>query len=134
MNKSLFTRRRDGPGPLSRLCRRMAKGMAPVLLLATLCAAPAHAVLNDGGFELDGNAADDNAVAGDDWGTMYNATLLVQRRTGIISGTVPSVFRNGSKATDAPTTLRNELWASPPMLDLVLAYTSAYSLRTATPD
>lgn len=131
MNKSLFTRRRDGPGPLSRLCRRMAKGMAPVLLLATLCAAPAHAVLNDGVFELDGNAADDNAVAGDDWGTLYNATLAVQRSTGIISDTVPAVFRNGSKDTDDLNTWRYDLGSSPPKDDLVHAYASAYSLGTS---
>lgn len=131
MDKSLFTRRRDGPGPLNRWCRRMAPGLAPLVLLAALGAAPAHAVQNDGFFELDGNTADSLAVLGDDWGTLYPTIPPGRRTTGIISDTVPAVFRSGSKDTDDMNSWRYDLGSSPPKDDLLHAYASAYSLSTS---
>lgn len=131
MDKSLFSRRRDGPGPLNRRCCRIGKWLTPALLMATLGVTPAYAVLNDGVFELDGNATDDGGVSGDDWSALYTATRAGQRTTGIISDTVPAVFRSGSKDTDDMNSWHYDLGSSPPKDDLIHAYASAYSLGTS---
>ncbi len=122
--------------------RRLASVGASALLLAALGVMPAHAVQNDGFFELDGNVADSPAGGADDWNNFPNAapcgtnctnTSHTSKATGIVSDTInpPAVFRNGSKDTQDISAWRYDLGSSPPKDDMLHAYAAAYTATNA---
>lgn len=126
-----------------RWCRRLGGVAASALMIAALGMAPAHAVLGDGFFELDGNTADPSGAAlPDDWNSfpagqghttrITNADLTQGPFLGIISDTVPAVFRNGSKDTQDVSAWRYDLGSSPPKDDMLHGYAAAYTATTTT--
>ena len=123
-------------------CRRLASVGTTALMLAAFGVMPAHAVLNDGFFELDGNTADAPAGGADDWenfpnaapcGTRCTNTAHTTKATGIVSDTInpPAVFRNGSKDTQDISAWRYDLGSSPPKDDMLHAYAAAYTATNA---
>lgn len=128
---------------LKHLCRRLTSGIAAALVLAALGITPAHAVLNDGFFELDGNTADSSGASPpDDWDSfpaaqghttrITNPDLSSGHYRGIIEDTSPAVFRNGSKDTQDVSAWRYDLGSSPPKDDMLHAYAAAYTASAAT--
>ena len=111
--------------------RRLVGVMAVPLLLALLGVTPAHAVDSSGFFELDGNATKSSSGSADDWSSVKDGTQHTTRTTGIISDTLPAVFRSGSKDTDDISAWRFDLGSSPPKDDLVHAYAAAYTVTQA---
>jgi hypothetical protein len=123
MNNSLITTLRS----------RLATAASGALLYAALGMTPAHAVLSDGLFELDGNAADPSGAAlPDDWESFPANTAHTLRATGIVSDTVPAVFRNGSKDTQDVSAWRYDLGSSPPKDNMLHGYAAAYTATTTT--
>ncbi len=112
---------------LTDLGRRLARIISAPLLFAALGVTPAHAILNDGFFELDGNATKDTSGSADDWSSFYPTVPAGKRATGIIPDTTPAVFRSGSKDTDDISAWRYDLGSSPPKDDIVHAYAVAYT-------
>ena len=115
--------------------RRTPVGAVAALLVSTLLfATSAQAVLNDGFFELDGNALDDSGASSpDDWSSfMSGGTPHTTKSTGIVSDTLSAVFRNGSKDTLDIGTWRYDVGSSPPKDDMLHAYAAAYKATAAT--
>lgn len=117
--------------PVNLLRRSPVSTLAVALVSVLLCATPAHAVLNDGFFELDGNALDNSPVTispdRDDWSSfMSGGTPHTTKSTGIVNDTLGAVFRNGSKDTLDISTWRYDVGSSPPKDDMLHAYAAAY--------
>lgn len=128
---------------VTHICRRLFGAIAGVLIAVALGITPAHAVLNDGFFELDGNTVDPSGASlPDDWNSfpasqghttrITNPDLSGGPYLGIISDTSPAVFRNGSKDTQDISAWRYDLGSSPPKDDMLHAYAAAYTATTTT--
>lgn len=114
--------------PVTHACRRLFGAIAGVLIAVAMGITPAHAVLSDGFFELDGNTLDPSGASlPDDWNSFAPGGVPhTDKATGIVADTVPAVFRNGSKDTLDISTWRFDLGSSPPKDDMLHAYAAAY--------
>lgn len=80
-------------------------------------------------FELDGNAVDNNAVAGDDWQNVYADTDSANVTTGIIADPSPkSIFTGGRKDIQDVPEWGHKDGAVPDKDDLTNAYAAAYGV------
>lgn len=128
---------------VTHVCRRLFGAIAGVLIAVALGITPAHAVLSDGFFELDGNTVDPSGASlPDDWNSfpagqghttrITNPDLSGGPFLGIINDTNPAVFRNGSKDIQDISAWRYDLGSSPPKDDMLHAYAAAYTATTTT--
>ena len=117
---------------LSKLGRGLVQLACGGLLYGALGLVPAHALLAE--FELDTNVADVPAGPPNDWENFTGApaTYPTARATGILSDSIPAVFRNGSKDTQDVSAWRYDLGSSPPKDDMLHAYAAAYTAAATT--
>jgi hypothetical protein len=101
-----------------------------VALVALLLTAGAQAVHDVGVFELDGNAVNDPAVAGDDWDDIFaNAPTCpgAQACTFLSEGANETIFTTGGSKDDLDTTQwRHKSGSVPDKDDLADAYAVRY--------
>jgi hypothetical protein len=99
----------------------------------SLCVVPAHAVHELGVFELDGDAADDAGVDGDDWQNIYDKTDSSNATTGVLADPSPlSIFTGGRKDIQDITQWSHKDGSVPDKDDLTNAYAAAYGVDNSS--
>jgi hypothetical protein len=115
--------------------RRKWKPVAAIGLILVVLAywfVPASAVHDLGLFELEGDAVEDAAVAGDDWTTVLLGTGGgAITNTGVLSDPAPkSIFtQGGSKDPQDITAWRHKAGSVPDKDDITNAYAAAYNFN-----
>lgn len=116
----------------ARRGRKFVGAVGLILVVMALVWIPLRAVHDLGLFELEGNAIDDPAVAGDDWNTVLLGTGGgAIANTGVLSDPAPkSIFtQGGSKDPQDITEWRHKDGSVPDKDNITNAYAAAYNLN-----
>ena len=116
-----------------RAKHRWLVALVSVAMLLGLTAGAALAILKDGSFELDRNAASDPNVAGDDWDKLDdgagdpNNDDSASASSFVADGNGPTIFTQGGSKDDLNTTgWRHKSGSSPDKDELLDAYAARY--------
>ncbi|HKY90230.1 MAG TPA: hypothetical protein VJM11_04290 [Nevskiaceae bacterium] len=112
---------------LKRSAGGLAASTAAMLMLGALAVTPAYAVHDLGLLELDGNAANEGNVAGDDWVNIKDGNSNADADTGIIVENLNLTFTNGSKDTGDIGTWKSVTGNVPDKDNILNAYAAKYT-------